>query len=281
MDALAHLFTEAIFWAQHPRYMSALAALVRLQARFRGRTDRKTVELARAVVRDQHCTLEYAVVTCLNGIVIVERKVPVHHDIRAFVDGVKECLRIDGIPAAIVSRYVTEDTIQVDGGVPLSGACAALYGGSVCRVVPRGKVGITALCRCPPQWTVQLTSGQKIQVHSQPAATVDETVALLLRQLRNAGLSVDPTAIKPRVVSSDGFYTEIHSCAALNNSTLALLGKHEFGDCKRGLRTHPDEGVEVFATMFETRLHPYTLKQMRDTHVGDAWLMPPPKRCRR
>ena len=175
MHHLLNLFKQAVYLAQHPELMRSLAAVVCLQARFRGRMTRRNVAFARDMLKDRHCTLEYGIVTALNGIAIVERIVPVHHNADDFVAAVKECLRIDGVHPAIIDRYVTRDTISVDGGIPLSMACVALHGGSLCRIVPPGRVGITALMRCSPQWTVQLHNGQRLQVHSQPAPTMEDT----------------------------------------------------------------------------------------------------------
>ena len=280
MDQLAALFTEAVFWARNPAAMRALDAVVRLQARFRGRASRKDVGFVTSLLRDRNCTLEYGVVTALGGVVVVERIVPVRHDPEAFLECAKQCLRIDGILPAIIDRYVNEDTIHVDGNVSMRDACMTLHGGSVARVVPRGRPGIMALAQCRDQWTVQLRSGQRLQVHSQPAPTVDETIALLRRQLRDAGLHLAPSAATPRVVSDDGFYTEIHSCVALNSGTLALMGDYSFVERRRGMCEHPDKGAPAPAHPFYSRLHPYTLCRMRDDHVGDSWLMPHPKRCR-
>ena len=280
MQHMLNLFKQAVYLAQYPTLMRSLAAVVCLQARFRGSMTRRNVAFARNLVKDRHCTVEYGIVTPLNGITIVERSVPVHHNADDFVAAVKECLRIDGVHAAIINRYVTRDTISVDGGIPLEIACVALHGGSICRIVPPGRVGITALMRCSPQWTVQLQDGQRLQVHSQPASTMEETICLVLKQLKDAGLLLSPSAARPRLVTRDGLYTEIHSCAALNKGVLSLKGKYTFIDRTCGPMKHPDEGVSISPAVFDERLHPYTLCTMKDKRVGDQWLMPIAKRRR-
>lgn len=189
------------------------------------------------------CTLEYGLLTCLGGLCMVRRRVPISYTYGKMAEIIRSAVHADGIRAKMVLRA---NHMCIDGSMDFRTSVPMLKPSSVIRLTTTDGNHVLVLHRCSPVWRLRIDNGMVVTVHSEPRPTIDETMSALLRQLRRMGIDMLPSARMPCLLSEDGLRTPVHSCAAFSHRIVNMENRYVLtGDPMLVSRVHPDTGEDV------------------------------------
>jgi len=212
------------------------------------------------------CTLRYAVLTALGGVITIDRPVPLCTTLDEFVRVVQNTLiKQDCISPSLVLREAVPTNMLTEGGVPLSDLrdFFELMPCSVISIADKPRA-CTTLARCHVAWRVKLEEDLTCVVWARMHSTLKQCKAALFQELCAIGIVHSDTNVPLSLISTDGFRTPLVSPRQMSCGTIYVPGKFTPAPVPAVTMDHPDVSDYEFGGVFDTFWNPRTMRNVVD-----------------